>query len=136
MGHFAGLLLAVNAGTHQPRAASALPSQVALGGLQGARGGGSPFGSAGVSQPHLRAAPRASAQAPAGGQSRGAPPAPPGSTASPPSPVASRGGGRSAGTGSPRPSAPRAGAAGNFREVSGGKTPERARVPPVPPALP
>lgn len=49
----------MNAGTPQTRAASALPSQVTLWGLQRSRGRGFPSGSAGVSQPHLGAAPRA-----------------------------------------------------------------------------
>lgn len=97
MGHFAGLLSAVSAGTHRTRAVPALPSRVPLWGLQRARDRGfSPASHSRTSgQRRGRGAAGAGAQAPAGGESRRAPP---GSTASPPpSPVASRGGGRSAG---------------------------------------
>lgn len=135
MGHFAGLLLAVNAGTHQPLAVPALLSQVTLWGLQRARGRAFP-----PALPGLTAAPPGSGggQCPGTGgraEPRG-PAGPSGSTASPPSPVPAAAAGGAPGSGSPRPSAARAGPAGNFREVSGGKTQERTRVPPVSPALP
>lgn len=133
MGHFAGLPSAMYECRHPSDAGSFCPAL-----------SGDALGAAEVSGPglslrfcrRLTAAPRGSTE---GGERRGPMPgqrregraagprrplrgAP--QALQPSSPAAAAGG--APGTGSPRPSASRAGAAGNFREVSAGKTPEQA----------